>query len=119
MSDGGSDRLAEQHDRRRVVDGDEVVGLDVQSLERPEEERPVLLNRPAERGAELLLPERRLVAVDRVAGRRETLEVRLRIQDRVPEEEERVAAGLFVPLFVMMFTTPTRCLAELRRVPSW
>ena len=82
-----------QHRRRVRVDGDEVVGLDVQSLERPEEERPGLSNRAPEDAAPLDLAERGLLPVDRVAERIEALEMILGIQRFVPVVAERCRRG--------------------------
>ena len=107
----------------RVVDGDEVVGVDVEPLEGQEVEGPVLLDRPAERAAELLLPERRLLAVDRGAGRVELLEMLLGVERLVAEEaEQRCPASRLVPLLVTMFTTPPEALpnsAEYELVSTW
>src|SRR5688572_4759761 len=67
-------RLPQKRHVRRVVDGHEVVGPDVEPLERQKEERTVSAHRAAECRAKLLLRIGRLFTVDRLPGRTEALE---------------------------------------------
>jgi hypothetical protein len=57
------------------IDVDEIVRVDRQPLERAEEERLALPNRPAEDATPLQLTERRLLALDSIAERIEALEM--------------------------------------------
>ena len=88
-----------------------------------EEEQPVPLERPAERGAELLLAERRLVAVDarRRPGRTSSKWLlALRLSSR--KKKNALPAKRLVPLLVTMLTTPPEALpnsAEYEFVSTW
>ena len=86
-----SEREPEKGHIGRIVDGHEVVGGDVEPLERKEVERPVAPQRATQRAAELFLGVRRLVAIDRELGRIETLEMIFRVQRIVAEKQEQVA----------------------------
>ena len=91
----------------RVVDRHEVVGGDVEPLERQEIERAIPLQRTAKRGAVLLLRVRGLLAIDGLSRRIEALEVILRIQrSRRARKKNRLPPIVFVPLLVTMLTTP-------------
>ena len=112
--DGKSVRA--QHARGVRVDVDEVVGLDRQSLERPEEERPGLSNRTAEDTAPLELSERRLLSLDRVPERIEALEMIPGIQRFVPVVAERRSADIVRAAPGDDVHDAARGLAELRGV---
>ncbi len=100
----------------RAVNGDEVVRSDVEPLVGEEIERAVPPNRSAERPAVLLLRVRSLLAVDRLAGRIESLEVILRIQRGVAQEEKQVARHRVRPALGHDVDDPAGCLAELGRI---
>ncbi len=83
--------LPEKRHVVRVVDRHEIVRADVEPLERREEERPVSLDGAAGCRAVLLLRVRRLLAIDRLAGWIEPLEVLPGVQRIIAEVKEEVA----------------------------
>ena len=85
-------RLKRMRDVRLIVYRDEIVGVDLLSLDRRKVEQPVPPHRATDRGAVLLLTEWRLLHRDRIAEEVEALEVVLRIQGVVAKEEVRAAA---------------------------
>ena len=99
----------------RIVNRDEVVGGNVEPLERQEIERAIPLQRTAKRGAVLLLRVGGLLAIDGLPGRAEALEMILRIQRLVPKKEEQIAGHRIRAALGHDVDDPARRLAELGR----
>ena len=107
--------LSEKRDVVRIVDRHEVVGGDVEPLERQEIERAIPLQRTAERRAVLLLRVRGLLAIDGLPRRIEALEVILRIQRPIAKKEEQIAGHRVRAALGHDVDDPAGRLAELGR----